>query len=938
MRSFLLTLSFICMALVGFAQTGTLTGKVKDKKTGEAIIGATVSATTSNVAATDLEGNYSLSLAPGTYKVTITYVSYKPLTFETVTIEAGKTTTLNSALEDDAHSLGEVTVVAERQVNNDVSLIKDIKQSNIVVSGMSNEQIVKAQDRDAAEAVRRIPGVTIQDNRFIIVRGLSERYNSVMLNNVLTPSSEVDVRAFSFDVLPTSVIDRILIYKSPAPELPGDFAGGAIKVTTRNAVTENSATFNIGMGYRTGTTFNNNYYSYKGSKTDFLGFDSGTRQLPGNFPSTAKFQSLSYTERAQYGQNLDLPNTWKPEKATAAPDLRLNFGLNRVFDVAGNRVSSITAVTYSNARLRQNTIRSDYQQQQANGDVDTNWNYTDQLSGNTVRVGLLQNFSLRLNENNKIEFRNLFNQIGITQTTVRQGFNYETGSIKEEQNYALRYESRSIYTGQLQGTHSTPDQKNTFTWSTGYNFINRQEPDLRRVRTQRDAGSEGPFRVQVSTLSTPYDAARFFSDLNESAYIAEGQWQHLFNAADSTDVENAPKLNIGFYAERKDRDFNARTLNYKRNAGIGGGRTDENILNQPLDQIFAPGNLSFPNGLIFDEGTTIADKYDASNTLGAAYAGISKKFFDKVNFYGGVRTEYNWRQVTTADQSGTYEVDEKKLYILPSVNVAYNFSLRSLLRVAYGMTVNRPEFREQARFSFYDFNENASVRGNNELKTATIHNLDMRYEFYPSSAELLSLGVFYKRFINPIETKLEAGTGTNYTFVNGKYANSIGVEAEARKSFREVFGSKFLQNHSLVLNASLIHSRVNLGDEASGEATDRPMMGQSPYIVNTGLYYQDEETGWQYSIMYNVLGTRVYRVGDDQNPTIYELPRHVVDVTFTKNFKNRMQVKAGVTDLLNQKFRFKEDTNQDGDIGSADLPIYLFNRGMYSTITLGYTF
>ncbi|MGV3539425.1 MAG: carboxypeptidase regulatory-like domain-containing protein [Rufibacter sp.] len=937
MKPLLLTLLFLFTASVGFAQTGSLSGKIKDKKTGEAIIGATISASSSQVAATDVDGNYTLALPAGTYSVTITYVSYKPLTLPNIKIEPGKTTTLSPFLEDDAQALGEVTVVAERQINNDISLIKEMKQSNVVVSGMSSEQIVKAQDRSAAEAVRRIPGVTIQDNRFIIVRGLSERYNSVQLNNVLTPSSEVDVRAFSFDVLPTSVIDRILIYKSPAPELPGDFAGGAIKISTKNAVTENSTTFSIGTGIRSGTTFKN-FYTYKGSNTDFLGFDSGTRQLPGSFPSTATFQTLGYAEKAQLGQSLGLPNTWKPTQTTASPDLRVNLGLNRVFDVGSTRLSSITALTYSNAHQLQSTTRNDYQQQQANGQIDTNWSYVDQLSSTSVRIGALQNFSLRLNENSKLEFRSLFNQIGLSQATVREGFNYETGSTKEEQNYALRYESRSIYTGQLQGTHNTPDQKNTFTWSAGYNYTNRQEPDLRRVRTQRDANTEAPFRVQVSTLSTPYDAARFFSDLNESAYIAEGQWQHLFNAADSVDKDNAPKLNIGFYTEYKDRDFSARTLNYKRNAGIGGGRTDDAILNLPLEQIFAPQNVAFPNGLLFDEGTTIADRYDASNMLLAGYAGIAKQFLGVMNFYGGVRTEYNRRQVNTADQSGTYKVDEKKLFLLPSVNLSYNLTEKSLLRVAYGMTVNRPEFREQARFSFYDFNENASVRGNNELKTATVHNVDLRYEFYPTPTELLSLGVFYKRFIDPIETKLEAGTGTNYTFVNGDYANSLGIEAEARKSFRELSGSPFIQNHSLVLNASLIHSRVNLGDNSADAEKERPMMGQSPYIVNTGVYFQDDETGWQYSLMYNVLGTRIYRVGDDQNPSIYELPRHVVDVTLTKNFKSGLQFKAGVSDLLNQQFRFKEDTDQSGKIEAEDLPIYLYNRGMYGTFSVGYTF
>ncbi|AMM51275.1 hypothetical protein TH61_08960 [Rufibacter sp. DG15C] len=938
MRTFLLTLLLINTAWMAYGQQGTLTGKVKDGKTGEALIGAVVSVTGSSMATpTDYEGNFTLPLKPGTYSITATYVSYTPFTQGNVTITAGQTASLNLNLTEDSKSLQEVTVVAERQTNTDISLIKDLKQSEVVVSGMSSEQIVKAQDRDAAEAVKRIPGVTIQDNRFIIVRGLSERYNSVLLNNALTPSSEVDVRAFSFDVLPTSVIDRILVYKSPAPELPGDFAGGAIKVSTKNTVSENSTSFNFATSFRQGTTFQD-FYTDKASNLDMWGLGSKDRSLPSGLPSTNRFQALDYATKAQYGQQLGLRNVWTPTKTTATPDLRFNLGLNRVMDLADFRLSSISALTYSNSRLHQNISRWDYQEARDSEAVETNWAYQDDVSSNTVRLGALQNFSLRLNENNKIEFRNLFNQIGINEATVREGLNMETGTTQEERNYALRYETRTIYTGQLQGTHTTDNQLNTYTWTTGFNFLNRQEPDLRRVRTQRDAGSEGPYKVQISTNSTPYDAGRFYSNLDETAFIAEGQFQHLFQATDSADLETAPKFKAGFYLERKDRGFTARTLTYKRNTGINGERTEDAILNLPLDQIFAPENLNTSTGLLFDESTSIADRYDASNTLGAGYVALSKRFFERVNFYGGVRAEYNIREVKTADQAGPSNVDQRKLYILPSLNTAYNFSLRSLVRLAYGMTVNRPEFREQARFSFYDFNENASVRGNPNLKTATVHNLDMRYEFYPTPNELLSVGVFYKHFIDPIETRIETGAGRNLTFSNGDFANSLGVEVEARKSFQELSSNSFIQGHSLVLNASVIHSEVNLGDMATQAERKRPLMGQSPYIVNTGLYYQNDETGWQYSLLYNVLGERVYRVGNDENPSIYEMPRHVLDFTLTKNFRSGLQLKAGVQDLLNQKFKFVEDTDQDGKVESTDLTSRSYTRGMYSTIGLGYTF
>ncbi|MEJ7659541.1 MAG: carboxypeptidase regulatory-like domain-containing protein [Hymenobacter sp.] len=224
---------------VAFGQKGAIAGKVTDKKTGEGVIGATVLVTgTVQAAPVQPDGGYRLELDPGTYNLTITYIGYKTQTFAGIVVQADQDTPLNATLEESATSLNEVTVTGVKQTGTEVALLQDLKKSEVVVSGLSSDQIVKTLDRDASEVMKRIPGVTIQNNNFVVVRGLAERYNTVMLNDALTPSSEVDTRSFSFDILPSSVIDRILIFKSAAPELPGEFGGGVVKVYTKNSVLE----------------------------------------------------------------------------------------------------------------------------------------------------------------------------------------------------------------------------------------------------------------------------------------------------------------------------------------------------------------------------------------------------------------------------------------------------------------------------------------------------------------------------------------------------------------------------------------------------------------------------------------------------------------------------------------------------------------------------
>jgi outer membrane receptor protein involved in Fe transport len=262
-----------------------------------------------------------------------------------------------------------------------------------------------------------------------------------------------------------------------------------------------------------------------------------------------------------------------------------------------------------------------------------------------------------------------------------------------------------------------------------------------------------------------------------------------------------------------------------------------------------------------------------------------------------------------------------------------------LIRVAYSKTVNRPVFRELAPFNYYDFDRNVNIFGNPNLKTARIDNVDLRWELYPSKSETVTFGVFYKNFVNPIEQYLAPGSNLIYSYVNADKATTYGVEAEIRKSFDNVFNSDFLKRWTFVFNGALIKSSIALPANLDNLVHNRPMQGQSPYILNASLFYSHPESGWQASIMYNVFGKRIFAVGDTQsNPNQYELSRHQIDFTISKQLTKHLEIKFGVADLLNNPYRLVFDSNRDNKISSVDAIVQKYRFGQYSNVGVVWRF
>ncbi|MCK6693063.1 MAG: carboxypeptidase-like regulatory domain-containing protein, partial [Thermoanaerobaculia bacterium] len=289
------------------AQKGSISGKIIDAKLAEGLIGCTVKVDdgAAGGAITDYEGRYMIANIPaGKHTITVTYTGYTDKRIEEVEVKNGEATTVDIALEDAANQvIAEVVITANAQRSTMGALTILQKNSAFVADGISAEIIKRTPDRTTSDVIRRVSGASIQDNKFAVIRGLNDRYNIALLNGALLSSTEPDRKAFSFDLFPSAMLDNLVVVKTATPDLPGEFAGGAILVNTKDIPEENYVRVNVGGGYNTVSTFKP-YMTAQGGGTDFLGMDDGTRALPAGYPDATTFQNATKDDRVRYSQML----------------------------------------------------------------------------------------------------------------------------------------------------------------------------------------------------------------------------------------------------------------------------------------------------------------------------------------------------------------------------------------------------------------------------------------------------------------------------------------------------------------------------------------------------------------------------------------------------------------------------------------------------------
>ena len=893
--SCLLLISGLLLNFKSNAQTFQLNGRVINSKN-ESIAGATVNVAGSNKAfAADVEGRFVLKLdASKKHTVEISAAGYNSKLIEDVEGKAGEVNDLLVTLED--KTLAQVTVRTSVRKESTASLLSLQRNNTAVSSGIAADFIKRTPDRTTADALKRVSGTSIQDNRFVIIRGLSDRYNAAFINNAQLPSSEPDRKAFSFDVIPAGMIDNIIINKTATPELTGEFAGGLVQVQTKDIPSKAFASVGVQFGYNFQSTFRS-FQSNERGATDWLGFDDGRRDLPAAFPQSAQYYRSLITRSNGLEQQLDLTRSFRNDVYTtvtsdAAPLQTYNFSIGTVKRSSNGASFGMIA----SALYRRSQLIFDVDRLFSQNDGSPIFDFKDRQNRYQVSTGAMLNLTYSQRKN-KLSFKNLFNQFYEDNYFTRTGIN--TNRLQNIQLNSSFLNQRSFVSTQLEGEHQLTN-KVKFKWNSGYALVTRKQPDLRTSQyVQPVAG--GQYEVDQD------DTRRFFSDLEDHSLSANGSLSVPFQL-----LGQKQQLKIGGSSLLRFRNFKSRIFRYVP-ASIN--NFEDKLVFLPYAKIFAPENIQ-PKGFVLEEFTNNEDKYFGISVINAGFLMFDNKLSDDIRLAWGVRTEFFEQFLRTKDRSAKQIVINKEvLDILPSLNLSWTVNASSNLRLGAYKTVARPEFREIAPFAFFDYEQNYGISGNPDLKRTSIYNADLRYEIYPKAGEAISFGGFIKRFVEPIEFRLDPGSNADrrlYFYQNAKDANTYGLELEFRKGLGFISSASFFNSLSLFGNLTYIFSEVTFADEISGSpvSANRPIQGQSPYLINGGLQYTNPANGWTASLLYNRVGERLALVGNADFPDIYERPRNLVDFQLTRKIlKKKGELKIQLADLLNNPIYLYENLN-----------------------------
>ena len=894
LKGIIITVLFLLMPILSFA--GIVKGRITEQGTGEPLTGATIVTQNGQGTTADIDGNYSLNLKNDTYTLTVRFIGYKPVIKEGVKVTK-EDLVLDFILEPDNATLGEVTVTGTVRHNTEAATTREQQEAHVTMTGVSEQHIKRTQDKDAGEVIRRIPGVSIIDEKFVMVRGLSQRYNNVWLNGAAVPSSEADQRAFSFDIIPSSQLDNMMVVKSSAPEYPADFSGGFILVNTKDVPSENKTDFSLGTSWNESSHFRM-FLSAKESS----------------------WQTHSFSPIGDVSASASTAQRWRTDEGrTWALVASANFTQQyRTLRDMENNLFGAYDVTHD---------RSNYLRQM-----------TDHQYNLNRRLGALLNLTyLSASGRNRYELKQILNHLGKDRYTDRDGYDAQSDRVRQAEYYHQR---RLTYNVQLDGKHKLSDA-DKLDWSLGYAYANRHLPNR-----QRYSMMEEEKRFVIDNLN---DFNRETSRLDEHILSASANWKHDFTFGTFT-----PSLFAGAYVEHRRRVYETQqwTLQYD------GGQLPQSLdgwddaNNLPIILTMDDGSTGSPTnttGISQHELIDWSNNYSARSTQGSSY--VSAKLpIRRFDVYGGVRFEHvrtelisNTRRHEPSPLSTFYDYND----LFASLNLAYHLTDKHQLRAAYGRTTNRPEFRELSSSVYYDFDLASNVQGNHNLKPAYIDNLDLGWEWYPHAGEVVSLSLFYKHFRNPIEWTYTVAGGTDlvYSYFNAEGADNYGIELDIRKQL------DFLQlpQFSVSLNASLIKSNVTFPEGSKEES--RPMQGQSPYLVNVGLFYNSNQgnpnrewqKGWTASLLYNVIGKRLIGVGrsvgtgatEVRVPDSYEMPRHQLDLNVSKEI-GHLALRFSVRDLLAQKVQFKQFENTPhGDIEQITRS---YRLGRTIQLSVGYKF
>ncbi|HRG64375.1 MAG TPA: TonB-dependent receptor [Saprospiraceae bacterium] len=936
------TIIVLCLLMVkamGFSQSSyALSAKIVDRKTGEPLIGAGVEVMSAGAlvtgTSTDFDGNYQLDLKAGIYNIVASYVSYQKVEVQGFEISSKKENLLDFILEEESLELNEVVITASKVTNTEAALVTLQRKAFNIQDGLSSQQISKTAVSNAADAMKQTPGAVVENGKYIVMRGLGDRYSISQLNGMTMPSTDPYRNSSSLDLIPSSMIENIITLKTFTPDLPGNFTGGLVNVSTKSFPSRFTLQVGLSGSYNSQTNGINDFLGHgnDAGKKDWLGIDDGGRALPSILLSEENRSQLSQTaylnarkKESEYNDlrtllnesSRQLSNVFTPTMKKTPLNHGLNFSVGNSYRFGNNTLGFSLGGNYSNEYAH-------YE----NGSVNTYTNNGNSLftyqelkenkSTETPHLGLLANLAYKIGNNHSVSVNGIYNNdTDIVGRTQYGSFTGQLSSPNAQYNTnSLEFIRRNSQSLQLSGKHFFPGWNDVeILWNVLANKSLQSEPDSRYFAyIQYEEDGETIYGINDAEFRPPF---HFFRDLNDNNYESKIDITIPFLTNGKQGSANIIKFG-GLYS-RSERDFSEYQFQHTRHGGVPsflsfnaqGGDPQKyfdyanfGVIDTTYD---VGGNINrYTIGYHYINQINNKNFYSGTQEIGAAYLMAVYELTSRIKLVAGARLETTNLFVESRDTL----LEPSKLDLadlLYSGNVIYKLTEKSNLRLAASRTLARPNMRELAPFEQFDTKNGFFNIGNPGLQRTIIHNYDFRYELYPELGELIAVSAFYKKFNNPIlRTFSPTATIPELGYVNIDESEVYGIELELRKSLS--FISPKLANLFLTTNLAFIESEYKIPAaelkasqtiDPSYNQTVRPFQSQAPYIVNCILSYSDKDLGWDSALSFNISGRKLYNISLSAVPDVYEKPFPLMNFTLSKRIGSNYQIGFSAKNILN---------------------------------------
>jgi TonB-dependent receptor len=902
------------------ATAGTISGQVIDASTSDPIIEAGVEIIgAGKTVRTDLDGRYSIKIPPGTYQVRFYAPLYQAARLEKVVVEAGKVAVATTPLKPEAKTGVDVVEVTAQAVKaaEATQLIKRQKAS-VVSDNIGAETIAKTPDSDAAEIVRRVPAVTIKDNKFIFVRGLGERYSSALLDGSRLPSPDPERRVVPLDLFPSQFIDSISIIKTYSPDLPGDFSAGLADIDLLDFPQQLQYSLASSISGNSQTTFKD-FHTYKGSNLDYFGFGGDYRKLPAIIPGGIVNRPAGQMQA--FGRAFK--NIWEDDTTTAPINFDTNLAIGDRWGPLGAQLGVSYRTNYeTRSELQRQFIQSNNVQ---NPEPILADDFTFNRSVFTTTLGAVCTAAYDISPGHRVTFRSLIDRNSEDETLIGNGISEQTQDPTRSTEFT--YTENELDYGQLAGQHhfSMLDVD----WRTAFSRTTQNVPD-QRFTTAIDTAHDGTY----SFTNDAHGGDRIFQDLTE--YLTDSQVHFTVPFSTwlpFTDVWNdlPAKLKFGPAYSYRSRSVDLRVFQFTVDSSRAGSIPIDKTA--PFNDIFAPENIGGNGQVTFRDTTQPQNFFDASQEIAAGYVMAELPIVrDRLRLISGVRVEYSYMNLHVFNQTTSTPdtIIKNDLDPLPAVNLVYSPRSDMNIRAGWSKTVSRPEFRELSPAVYPAPRGLRGLVGNPNLVATGVDSYDLRWEWFYGPSELVSLSGFYKTIPKPIETAVFiSGSAPQDTFSQNKDAKLAGFEFEGRKNLGVL--TPWLQHVNLLANVSYVHSEVTADLAQLNTTRKRPLQGQADYVVNAALEYDDPDWGTA-RLLYNTVGPTITAVQDVTGlPDFVAGQRNELDLVLigkVRPFGIPLNLKLGVENILDESY-----TTTVGGVNQQD-----YRTGVTASLGVSYNY